>query len=101
MARGGVDRKPYPTAVRLYAIAALRWAELDGHYAGHDLIRQPPHRFCNFVFAWAVQHMTPEQRERWEYEMALPLPGEETTAPAPGDIKADSDLFMAALGQKG
>lgn len=93
----GVDGPPYPVALRLYAIAAERWAEIDAAYLSVDLIRLPPHRFCNAVYAWCVQHMTPEKREEWDFMLNAPLPGHEQAAPTETVIEAEGEAFMAVM----
>lgn len=90
---------PFPTALRLYVIAAERWPEIDSAYASIDLIRYPPHRFMNLVYGWCVQRIDPEKREEWESMLADPLPNQvtEKSAPTPFQAEDEGASFMATL----
>ena len=99
---------PYPTTLRLYAIAAERWSEIDSAYAQVDIIRQPAWRFCGLVYGWCVKHMDDERREQFDYNLAAPLPGHETARPVAAVAEIEGQAFMAAMmqhqmvtGQKG
>lgn len=95
----GVDRPPYPAALRLYAVADERWAEIEAHYLSVDLLRLPPAKFLNAVYAWAVKHMDLEQREKWDMMLTAPLPGTERTArPSEAQVEAEGASFLAAMG---
>jgi len=95
-----VDRPPYPVALRLYAVAEERWAEIEAHYIVVDLLRLPPAKFLNCVYAWCVRYMDPETREKWEMMLTAPLPGTERTRP-PSEVEAEVEgaAFMAAMSQ--
>lgn len=93
----GVDRPPYQVALRLYAVAAERWAEVDAAYYMVDLIRVAPHRFLNFVYAWCVERIDPEKREDWERMLEAPLPGMEKAKPTEVMIEAEGASFMALM----
>lgn len=69
-------RPPYQVALRLYAIAAERWAEVEAAYYQVDLFTIGPRKFLNCVYAWCVQHMNPEGRERWDQMLNDPLEGQ-------------------------
>ena len=93
----GVDWPPYPAALRLYAIAAERWAEIEAHYLAVDLLRLPPAKFLNAVYAWCVKHMQPDDREKWEIMLTAPLPGAERTRPSQVTAEAEGAAFLAAM----
>lgn len=98
---GGVGRTPYEVALRLYAIAAERWAEVDPSYPGVDLLRLPVHRFLNYVYAWCVARIDPEKLEQWHWELNQPLPGRErviTDAQAEEEGQGFMDLMMGMRG---
>lgn len=91
-----MGRTPYSTVLRLYAIADLRWAEIDGAYAQADIIRYPVHRFLNCIYAWCVDRIDPETREEWDMMLSAPLPGREAK-PSPAELEADGASFMALM----
>lgn len=93
----GVDRPPYPVALRLYAIASARWAEVDATYAQVDLISFPPHRFCNLVYGWCVQWLNAEKREKFDHDLTAPLPGLPPTRVSPATVETEGEAFMAVL----
>lgn len=92
----GVVRPPYPTALRLYAIAAERWAEIDGLCAqnGVDPIRLRPDRFCNLIYAWAVERV--EDRERFDFDLNAPMPGQ-VRQPSEAELEREGADFMSFL----
>ena len=92
-------RPPYPAAVRLYAIAADRWAEIDAAYVTVDLLREPSYRFLNLVYAWCVQRIPPDDLEQWIMNLHAPLPGEEVTRRSDKIDEIEGESFMAAMGQ--
>ena len=98
MAGGGVVGKPYPRALRLYSIAADNWPLIDAHYASVDLIRFPPHRFLNCVYAWCVDRINPDKLEEWLFMLDSPLPGREKEVSA---VQAadEGESFMALMAQ--
>jgi hypothetical protein len=95
----GVVGPPYATALRLYAIAAVRWEEVDSAYAALDIIRETPYRFCGLVYGWCVKHMDEERREQFDYDLSAPLPGREKAAPAQAVAEIEGQAFMAAMMQ--
>jgi len=90
----GVDRPPYPTALRLYAIAVERWAEVEAHYFSIDLLGVSPRKFLNLVYAWCVQFMDAEKREEWDVMLEAPLPG---AKPTEAQIEREGESFLAAM----
>lgn len=62
------------------------------------------HRFLNCVYAWCLEQVGPEGREKFEEDMAAPLPGSERKA-SPAEVEEEGEAFMAmmalAQGQKG
>jgi hypothetical protein len=92
-----VDRPPYPAALRLYAIAEERWAEIEAHYLTVDLLRLPEAKFTNAVYAWCVKYMTPEDREKWDMMLTAPLPGQEKRKPSEAEVEAEGAAFMQLL----
>jgi hypothetical protein len=97
---GGVGRTPYQVALRLYAIAEERWAEVDAAYPSVDLLRLPIHRFLNYVYAWCLERVEAEKLEQWRWEMNQPLPGREkdvTDAQVEEEGRGFMDL-MTAMG---
>lgn len=95
----GVVRPPYQATLRLYAIAAERWAEVDSAYAALDLIRERPYRFTGLVYGWCVSQMDDERRERFDYELSAPLPGHEQQRPNDTVAEFEGQAFMAAMMQ--
>lgn len=90
---------PYATTLRLYAIAAERWSEIDSAYATLDLIRERPFRFCGLVYGWCVGNMDGERREQFDYDLAAPLFGREKAAPVDAIAEIEGQAFMAAMMQ--
>lgn len=88
-----MGRTPYQIALRLYAIAAERWAEIDAAYSGVDILRLPIHRFLNYVYAWCVERINPEKLEQWQWELEQPLPGQEKK-PTEGQTEDEGQGFM-------
>jgi hypothetical protein len=93
-----VVRPPYPAVLRLYAIAEQRWAEIDATYITVDLLRLPPHRFLNAVYAWCLNHIDPEKREEWDAMLEAPLDGSRAK-PTDAQIESEGADFMALMGQ--
>lgn len=93
----GVDRPPYSTALRLYAVADERWAEIEARYISVDLLRLPPAKFLNCVYAWAVHYMSPEDREKWDMMLTAPLPGAERNRPSESQIEDEGAAFLSAM----
>jgi hypothetical protein len=85
-----VVRSPYQAALRLYAIAADRWAEIDAAFPGVDVIRLPCDRFLNHVYRWAIERIKPDDLERWKMELNAPLPWEAGAGEGP-DLWSDED----------
>ena len=91
---------PYPLTLRLYAIAAERWSEIDSAYATLDIIGQRPFRFCGLVYGWCVRNMDPDRREQFDADLAAPLPGQETKAHVSEMVaEIEGQAFMAAMAQ--
>jgi hypothetical protein len=88
---------PYQVAQRLYLIAETYWAEIDAHYLPVDLIRLPPHRFLNAVYAWVINRIDPAKHEQWIQQLSAPLPGTEKKKPTPAQIEAEGADFMATM----
>ena len=95
MAGRGVDRPPYPVALRLYTVAAVRWAEVEAAYYQIDLLTVGPRKFLNLVYAWCVQWMDPEKREEWEQALNAPMEG--TRHPTDLQLEQEGADFMATL----
>ena len=89
--------KPYPRTLRLYVLAIEHWPIIDAHYHAVDLLDLPPHRFCNFVYAWLMGRIDPEKLEEVNYMLDLPLPGREKKV-TPMQQVDEGDSFMAAMG---
>lgn len=96
---GGVDWPPYPAALRLYAVAEERWPEIEANYIAVDLLRLPPAKFLNAVYAWCVRYMEPEDREKWEMMLTAPLPGARPKPPTEHEAEAEGAAFLAAMMQ--
>lgn len=92
-----MDRAPYTAALRLYAVAVERWAEIDAEYIAVDLIRLPPSRFLNCVYAWCLKRIDPKEREEWDRMLVAPLPGQETAKPTEAQLEAEGQDFMALM----
>lgn len=61
------------------------------------MIHQPPYRFMNLIYGWCVERIDPEKREEWDAMLTDPLPGRETTQPAPFQVEDEGASFMATL----
>lgn len=92
-------RPPYPVVVRLCALASLQWAQIDAAYYQINLVRQPPYRFANLVYAWAVERVPSDDQETWHQELTELLPWQDITSEAA--IEAESDSFMAMMTKQG
>lgn len=90
---------PYPITLRLYAIAAERWSEVDSAYATLNIIGERPSRFCGLVYGWCVRNMDPERREQFDYNLAAPLPGFEKAPVTDHIAEVEGQAFMAAMMQ--
>lgn len=90
---------PYPTTLRLYAIAAERWSEIDSAYATLNLIHERPWRFAGLVYGWCVRNMDDERREKFDYDLAAPLPGHESAPVTDRLAEIEGSAFMAAMMQ--
>lgn len=97
MAGRGVGSPPYPAALRLYSIAAEHWAVIDASYPAVDLIRFRPHRFLNFIYAWCLTRIPPEEVEEWIRVLNEPLPGKPRKKPTQTEIEDEGAGFMTAL----
>ena len=97
MAHRAVVRPPYRVVLRLYAIAASRWAEVEARYYQVDLLDLSVRKFLNLVFAWCVEGRDPEKIEEWLYLLEQPLPGEEKKV-SDSDLEADAKSFMDLMG---
>lgn len=86
---------PYPSALRLYAIADGHWAEIEAAYYQIDLLSVGSRKFLNLVFAWCLTRIQPEQREEWIRDLEAPLPGQVQASPA--QVEQEGMDFMAAM----
>jgi hypothetical protein len=57
----------------------------------------PSHRFCNLVYAWCVAKVGPEGRDRFDEDLAAPLPGWEKARPSPVQTEEEGAAFMAVM----
>lgn len=92
-----MDRPPYVAALRLYAIAETRWAEIEANYLPVNLLRLTPAQFCNAVYAWCVKYMNTEDREKWDMLLIAPLPGQEKRPASEAEAEVEGAAFMALL----
>jgi hypothetical protein len=92
-----MDGPPYPVVLRLYAVAAARWAEVESAYYQVDLLTTGPRKFCNLIYAWCVQWMDAEKREQWDYELSAPLPGADPHRVSEQQVEQEAADFMATL----
>ena len=88
---------PYQACLRLYAVAAERWAEVEAAYATIDLFSIGCRRFLNCVYAWCVARIPDENREEWDTQLIAPLPGQEAALPSEAQIEQEGMDFMAAM----
>lgn len=90
-------RPPYEAAVRLHAIAIAYWAAIDGAAAqnGVEPMTLRPDRFCNYVYAWAAERV--ENREEFDRDLLLPLPGRARKVSAELEQQEAND-FMNFMG---
>jgi hypothetical protein len=58
-----------------------------------NLLALPLDRFCNAIFAWAVQHA--DDPVQWVQQLEAPIPGEKAD---PDAYKDDLKSFMAVQG---
>ncbi len=89
---------PYQVCLRLYGIAAARWQEIDGTCAqagGFDPLSLPIDRFCNMIYAWAVERV--KDREEFDQMLTAPLPGSKVKKPDPtsAELQDEGASFMA------
>jgi hypothetical protein len=99
-----VVRPPYRVVLRLYAIAAQRWAEIDGQDPSFDPIKLPVDRFCNLIYKWSLDHIKPEDLEEWKMLLNAPAPWEPGSTEGPQmwgdeDEAATWDQAMSSLGK--
>lgn len=94
-------RPPYPAVVRLCTLAAERWALIDAAYYQTNLLRLPPHRFLNMVYAWAVERVDPEKYDEWELELVDLLPWQDSQSAAAEELESKSFMGLMALGGGG
>jgi hypothetical protein len=95
VAGGGGVRPPYDTAVRLHLIAREHWDSIDGRCAaeGVDPFQLPPHRFCNLIYAWALERV--EDAAKFDAELAMPLPGRARRPASVTDSRRATDDLMS------
>lgn len=91
-----MDRTPYPAALRLYAIAEQRWAEVDAAYYQVNILGFRPSRFLNCVYTWCLERIPPDKREQWEMMLEAPLPGKEKVV-TERQLELESEGFMGLL----
>lgn len=91
-------RPPYPAAVRLCTIAAVRWAELDAAYYQINLLRLRPHRFANLVYSWAITLVEPDKFEEWVFDLNDLLPWQDSTSEAAAELESQSFFSMQGKG---
>lgn len=56
------------------------------------------HSFCNYVYAWLVERVKPEDRERFEYELNLPLDPKKEVPVDENTLQSEQDAFFAVAG---
>lgn len=93
-----MDRAPYPAALRLYAIAEDRWAEIDATYYQADILRFRPDRFLNCVYTWCLDRIDPEKREEWDAMLESPLDPKAKAKPTDSQVESEGAAFMALMG---
>ena len=93
-------RPPYPAAVRLCCIAAERWPELDAFYHASPtpLLRLRPHRYLNFVYAWAIERVPYDKLDDWKAELVDLLPWQDASSAAAEELESAS--FFAMQGKQ-
>lgn len=47
------------------------------------------------MYAWCLEQVGPQGREKFEHDLTAPLPGDETASPA--QAEAEGEAFMAAM----
>jgi len=94
-----VVRPPYAVVVRLCLIAADNWPLIDGEHPSVDLMRLPPYRFFNVVWAWSLGKVQPEDREEWIRSMNAPL--DPKAPPTPEQEEQEGADFLAAMSALG
>jgi hypothetical protein len=55
------------------------------------------YRFLNCVYAWCLEQVGPNGRERFEEDLAAPLPGMEKSKPSPFQVEEEGEAFMAMM----
>ena len=88
-------RPPYQTAVRLSATATGNWTRIDGTYAGKgvNILDLPFSRFLSVIYVWALSNQSQEDGEKWEAQLAVPLPGQPETSQSADDELAQLAQF--------
>lgn len=85
-------RPPYPVAVRLCWIAALRWDQIESHYHATTipLLRLTPAAFAGRIYSWAIERVEHDKLDEWEQDMIDLLPWQDSTSAAAEDIESAS-----------
>jgi hypothetical protein len=94
-----VERKPYPRAVRLYAVAVDHWVLVDGSFPDLNLAQLPSYKFLNVVHKWALERIDPEKHPEWEAMMDEPLPWQINRGPSQEQLEREGEDFMAFMNQ--
>jgi len=65
-----------------------------------DLLRLSPAKFLRHVYAWCIERVPTEDREKWESMLEAPLEGSSPKRqPSEKQIEADGAAFMQAMQQ--
>lgn len=91
-------RTPYPAVVRLCALASERWAELDAAYYQINLLRLPPYRYANMVYAWAVERVPHDKLDDWLTDLHDLLPWQDSQSEAAANLESESFMNMMSKG---
>lgn len=83
--------------VRLHWYAERLWPQIDAAYPtlNPPLLKQKPHRFLNFVYAWCVERFTKqEDLDEWKTELVDMLPWQDSMSLAAEEMESDSFMSM-------
>jgi len=95
-----MDQLPYQAILRLFAIAANYWYEIDGACArsGLDPATLPPRRFLTLVYYWAIERVATRgdaELEAWKAALYKPLPGRNPDRVSRDTIAEEMAMFDA------
>lgn len=82
--RGGVRRKPYWVALRIFGTAIANWGEINGEciYRGIKPLKLSPSDFCDLILYFVTRNMDQKEQDAFGRKLYLP----------PRGVEPDDDL---------